>query len=488
MAVITSVIILSVMIYPGMDVKAEVATQLYIMVGSDRVDATDTTSGGSGWGYDATTNTLTLNGYSYSGTAEANYNTDTASAIYYYGDSELIINLVGSNTITLTESSNRLCGICISYGGAKITGTGSLTINLPSSNTNAYYGIEVGNGLTVDGGTITVNGGTCGINASSVVKGGTINATGCSDSGILGGTITIDGGTIKAEGSNYGIFAASGAVTINSGTVYAKGGSIGISGYTGYGASGGEYINGGNCEFIGGSQVFGDTLYNTIAGTAWDNVDGTGTGLAIPANSGYYTELLEYKKAVFPAVAEEKASDGSSEGTPASEGTELQDASGNDSGYRVTSSDASNPTVIYEGTEADKSKTTITIPDTVTDASGNVYKVTDINSGALKGSKKVKTVTVGNNVEVIGSQAFANCKKLSKVTLGSSVTKIESKAFSGDKKLKKITIKSKKLKTVQKKAFKNVSSTVTVKVPKKSKAKYTKLLKKGGLSVKATIK
>ncbi|MBE5859100.1 MAG: leucine-rich repeat domain-containing protein [Butyrivibrio sp.] len=182
------------------------------------------------------------------------------------------------------------------------------------------------------------------------------------------------------------------------------------------------------------------------------------------------------------------ASDGSSEGTPASEGTDLQDASGNDGGFKVTSSDASNPTVIYEGTEADKSKTTITIPDTVTDASGNVYKVTAINSRALKGSKNVKTVTVGNNVEVIGSQAFANCKKLSKVTLGSSVTKIESKAFSGDKKLKKITIKSKKLKTVQKNAFKNVSSTVTVKVPKKSKAKYTKLLKKGGLSVKATIK
>ncbi|MBE5859352.1 MAG: leucine-rich repeat domain-containing protein [Butyrivibrio sp.] len=208
-----------------------------------------------------------------------------------------------------------------------------------------------------------------------------------------------------------------------------------------------------------------------------------------------------------------KGADGSSTGTPASEGTSLTDKSGNSTGFEVTNSDSANATVAYEGTTADSSKTSITIPDTVTDASGNVYKVTEIKAGALKNNKKLKSVTIGSNVETIGSsafegcenlktikmgsnvekigsKAFKNCKKLTKVTLPSTVTEIGSNAFSGDSKLSSITISTKSLKKVGKNALKGIKSTATIKLKgtKKQKAAAKKKITKSKTGYKSSMK
>ena len=208
-----------------------------------------------------------------------------------------------------------------------------------------------------------------------------------------------------------------------------------------------------------------------------------------------------------------KGADGSSTGTPASEGTSLTDKSGNSTGFEVTNSDSANATVAYEGTTADSSKTSITILDTVTDASGNVYKVTEIKAGALKNNKKLKSVTIGSNVETIGSsafegcenlktikmgssvekigsKAFKNCKKLTKVTLPSTVTEIGSNAFSGDSKLSSITISTKSLKKVGKNALKGIKSTATIKLKgtKKQKAAAKKKITKSKTGYKSSMK
>ncbi|MCM1180463.1 MAG: leucine-rich repeat protein [Clostridium sp.] len=202
--------------------------------------------------------------------------------------------------------------------------------------------------------------------------------------------------------------------------------------------------------------------------------------------------------------------------------------------FVVTKSEVGSPEAAYKGT-TNKKATKITIPNTVT-KDGIVYKVTSVSANALKNNKKVtkvtmgsnmaviganafsgcsklKTISMGKNVTTIGKKAFNGCKKLKSVSLGSKVTSIGERAFykctsitkitipanvktigkeafSGCKKLKTITIKTKKLtsKSVAKKAFKGVPSTVTVKVPKAKLKAYKKLLKSKGLSSKAKIK
>ena len=84
------------------------------------------------------------------------------------------------------------------------------------------------------------------------------------------------------------------------------------------------------------------------------------------------------------------------------------------------------------------------------------YKVTQIGAKAFKGNKKIKSVVIGKNVTTIGKQAFYNCKTL-----------------------KTVKINSKKLKRVGKKAFyRKGGKKLAIKVPKKSKKKYKKILKK----------
>lgn len=136
--------------------------------------------------------------------------------------------------------------------------------------------------------------------------------------------------------------------------------------------------------------------------------------------------------------------------------------------------------------------------DTVT--LGNVkYRVTNADTKEAEAfgvaEKSIKTLKVANTVEIkgttckvtgIASSAFANLTNLTKVTIGTNVTAIGKKAFCKDQKLKSIAVKSKKVKTVGKQAFKNISSRAVIRVPKLKKTAYKKLLK--GKGQKKTVK
>ena len=110
-----------------------------------------------------------------------------------------------------------------------------------------------------------------------------------------------------------------------------------------------------------------------------------------------------------------------------------------------------------------KNAKSIKIPEVIKQG-GNTYKVTSIAANAFNGCKKLKTVTIGKNITVIGNKAFFGCGKLVK-----------------------LTIKSTSLKKVGSNALKGTSKKLVVKVPKGKKRPYTKLLKAKG-NKKITVK
>lgn len=160
-------------------------------------------------------------------------------------------------------------------------------------------------------------------------------------------------------------------------------------------------------------------------------------------------------------------------------GSVIADASGIFN-YKVTGNDT---VEVKNMTAKGKAKSSVKIAKTIK-ANGKTYKVTAIAANALKGNKKVTSVSIGSNVEKIGKKAFANCTKLKTVTVnGNKLKTIGQSAFSGDKKLKTVNLKKvKTLKTVGKSAFKGVSKKITVKVPKNKKAAYVRIFKKGGIA------
>lgn len=63
-----------------------------------------------------------------------------------------------------------------------------------------------------------------------------------------------------------------------------------------------------------------------------------------------------------------------------------------------------------------KSVSSVEIPATIK-INEQVYKVTGVKANALKDNKKVKKLTVGENVRVIGKKAFYGCKNLKSITI-----------------------------------------------------------------------
>ena len=178
--------------------------------------------------------------------------------------------------------------------------------------------------------------------------------------------------------------------------------------------------------------------------------------------------------------------------------------------FRVTKAGVITKTVEYVLPNSNAKK--VVIPDKIV-VNGVTYKVTSVADSAFKSNENVEQVTIGTNVKTIGRNAFSGCKNLEEVTLSKNVTKIEDKAFYkctklkkitlpskvnkigkqafyGCKNLKNITIKTTKLTSnkVGSKAFKNISSKATIKVPKSKLKAYKKLLKAKGVSSKAKIK
>ena len=95
------------------------------------------------------------------------------------------------------------------------------------------------------------------------------------------------------------------------------------------------------------------------------------------------------------------------------------------------------------------------------------YLITEINDKAFQKNKKIKNVTIGANVKVIGKSAFANCSKLNKIIIKSNnITKIGKNAFKGIKKNAVIIVPKKKLKSY-KRLLKKANTPKTVKIKSK---------------------
>ena len=120
---------------------------------------------------------------------------------------------------------------------------------------------------------------------------------------------------------------------------------------------------------------------------------------------------------------------------------------------KVTYKVLSKNTVAYVKTNV-KNPSSVTIPSAVK-ISGKKYKVTEISANAFKNKKKLKIVTIGENVKKIGKNAFSGCKSL-----------------------KRINVKSKNLKSVEVNAIKGINSKAVIKVPKVKVNAYKKLFTK----------
>ena len=145
--------------------------------------------------------------------------------------------------------------------------------------------------------------------------------------------------------------------------------------------------------------------------------------------------------------------------TPMPNGTKVKDKKGVT--YTITKSGQSKGEAAYTAPKS-KKITSAVIPNTVKIGS-TTYTVTSIRANAFKSCKKLKKITIGKEIKVIGKNAFYGCAKL-----------------------KNIIIKTTKLtnKKVGAKAFAKLHKKVKIKVPKKKLSAYKKLLKKKGVTGK----
>jgi len=127
----------------------------------------------------------------------------------------------------------------------------------------------------------------------------------------------------------------------------------------------------------------------------------------------------------------------------------------------------------------------VTISKTVK-IGGKVFKVTSVTKNSLK-KTKITSVSIGDNVKIIGASAFEGCTKLSRATLGRGITEIGGNAFKNCKKLGTITIKSPKLKKVGRNALKGIKPVAKIKVPAKKLSAYKKLFKNRGQGRKVKV-
>ena len=144
-----------------------------------------------------------------------------------------------------------------------------------------------------------------------------------------------------------------------------------------------------------------------------------------------------------------------------------------------------------------------------------------MESSILSGCYSITKVVLPPKIKEIKKYDFHNCKNLKKLTIPQSVKTVSMSAFAGSglkkivlpenvttikngdagrkvfqyikgvgyptKNLRVIKIHSKKIKSIQKNSFSGLSSKVVIKVPKSKKKKYTKMLRKSGLSKKVKI-
>ena len=117
-----------------------------------------------------------------------------------------------------------------------------------------------------------------------------------------------------------------------------------------------------------------------------------------------------------------------------------------------------------------KNKKKVSVPKTVKLSDGKTYKVTGIAAKAFTG-KKIRTVTIGANVQKIAKNAFAKSKAKKLIVKTKLLTK---KSVKG-------SLKKSKVKTIQVKAG-------TKKENKKLKKAYKKIFTKKNAGRKAKVK
>ena len=121
--------------------------------------------------------------------------------------------------------------------------------------------------------------------------------------------------------------------------------------------------------------------------------------------------------------------------------------------------DLENSTATVTGT-SNKNITKVTIPEKIS-VSGKTYKVTQIDTNAFKGLKKLKTLVIGKNVKGIGKNAFNGCKNLKTITI--KTTLLTSSSVKGG-------------------AFKNCHKKAVVKCPSSKRSDYKTMLAKKGFA------
>ncbi|MDE7311102.1 MAG: leucine-rich repeat protein [Eubacterium sp.] len=103
-----------------------------------------------------------------------------------------------------------------------------------------------------------------------------------------------------------------------------------------------------------------------------------------------------------------------------------------------------------------KTATSISIPATVR-IDGEIYEVNVMDDGCIRNQKKVKTLTIGQNVAQIGEEAFYGCKQL-----------------------KKIKIKSEQIEYIGEDAFRGISSKAIIYVPQSCLTEYRQMIRESG--------
>ena len=131
--------------------------------------------------------------------------------------------------------------------------------------------------------------------------------------------------------------------------------------------------------------------------------------------------------------------------------------------YKVLLASEINKKVVFAGV-SDKNVQKVIIPKTV-ELYGITYQVTEIGANALKGKKKLKTVSIGENVTKIGKNAFAGCGKLVN-----------------------IVVKGNKLKRAGKNCLQGISTKAVIYVPSSKLKKYKALLQNKGQKKTVKIK
>ena len=231
--------------------------------------------------YDPNTNTLTLNNYTYSD--EGNKYWAVRSAIVYEGETPLIIELKGKNSVKCSSPDmSSVYGIYLPEMPVSvpvtIRGGGSLEVSAEYSKITSYgesSGISVKNGsLTLENVTVTATGAdlrSTGDYESSRLHSSGVYAKGLT---VTNSTLTATGGNVTYEkclsknsvtGESVGIFCSyTDEIIVNSGTVEATGGNVTITGNkfwstdaNSYGIYGYLTVNGGTVTAACGEAKYG---------------------------------------------------------------------------------------------------------------------------------------------------------------------------------------------------------------------------------------